>query len=125
MSEQITESALRACELAQAVGFSFGDVPDDPAESEHLNADGAWEYHFETAPEWGFVAAGPVDAPIETTYDGWPVTVSPYHWSVFKDETPVSVFSPADGTIVGTGAIEDTMLRAFQYEIDCVGGDER
>ena len=132
MSEQVIELAYRAVTLGEAVGFTFADVDQEhPGESEHLNADGVWEYHFETAPQWGFLAAGSVDEPIETTFGecSVPVTVDPYHWFVFKDEMLVSVFTPTDGSVVGSGVLEDTLLRALQYEIDAqtadTGGDEQ
>jgi hypothetical protein len=68
--------------------FSFADV----AAAIHLNADGAWEYHFETDDAWGFVAARP-DRPVETTYpEGGAITDKPYHWCVFYEKSLATVF---------------------------------
>lgn len=56
-SATISELATLAEQIAEAVGFSFADAAE-PAESEHLNTDGAWEYHFETDDKWASLLAG-------------------------------------------------------------------
>lgn len=130
MSEQVTQAAVLASEIGEAVGFSFADAePDD----EHLNADGAWEHHFETDPSWSFVAAGP-DGPIETTYEGWgEIEVPSYRWCVFHNGALAAMFSPTDGTVGGFVAIEgvddvadleDAMIDAFERERDALRGGE-
>jgi hypothetical protein len=119
----VIEVAYLACKIGEAIGFTFADA-GDPADSEHLNSDGAWEYHFETAPQWGFLGSGPGEESIETSHDAWgTLIIKPYHWYVFREETLAAVFTPTDGTVVGTGALEDTMVRAFQLELDALDGE--
>lgn len=127
----VIELAALAAQIGEEIGFSFADV-DDPEDSEHLNEDGAWEYHFETDPSWGFIAAGP-DGPIETTYPEWgEVEVPSYRWCVFHDGALAAMFSPTDGTVGGFVAIEgvddvadleDAMIDALQRERDALQDD--
>ena len=124
----IPEIALLAAQVGEAIGFSF-DETESPATSEHLNSDGAWEYHFETDDRWGFVAAGP-DGPIETTYPGWnSITVEAGHWAVFYDGTFAGIVSPRGGRIGGYALLEYgdeidnleiSMLDAFRTERDAL-----
>jgi hypothetical protein len=123
----IPEIALLAAQIGEAIGFSFEDA-EPPATSEHLNSDGAWEYHFETDDRWGFVAAAP-DEFIETTYPGWNVvTVQPGHWAVFYEGTFAGTVSPRGGRIGGHALLDwdaDTdlamaMLDAFRAERDAL-----
>ena len=130
MSDQVTQAAVLASEIGEAIGFSFADA--EPGD-EHLNDDGAWEHHFETDPSWGFIAAGP-DGPIETTYPEWgEVEVPSYRWCVFHDGALAAMFSPTDGTVGGFVAIEgvddvadleDAMIDALQRERDALQDDE-
>lgn len=120
-----TKLALLAAEIDEAVGGSVGGC--DTSAASELNSDGAWEYHFETAEEWGFVAAGP-DAPVETTYPGWgTIIVEPGHCAVFCDGNLAGIVSPYGGRIggyavaAGEGNVDelaDTMVDAFQTEYD-------
>ena len=120
----IPEIALLAAQIGEAIGFSFVEA-ESPATSEHLNSDGAWEYHFETDDKWGFVAAGPAGS-IETTYPGWnSITVEAGHWAVFYDGTFAGVVSPRGGRIGGHALLEygdeiddleRAMLDAFRTE---------
>ena len=120
----IPEIALLAAQIGEAIGFSFAEA-ESPASSEHLNSDGAWEYHFETDDKWGFVAASP-DAVVETTYPGWrTITVEAGHWAVFYEGTFAGVVSPRGGRIGGHALLEygdeiddleRAMLDAFRTE---------
>jgi hypothetical protein len=123
----IPDIALLAAQIGKAIGFSFEDT-EPPATSDHLNDDGAWEYHFETDDRWGFVAAAP-DEFIETTYPGWNVvTVEPGSWAVFFEGTYAGIVSPRGGCIGGHDLLdwdEDTdlataMLAAFRAERDAL-----
>lgn len=130
MSEQVTEAAVLASQIGEAIGFSFADAE---AGGEHLNDDGAWEHHFETDSSWGFVAAGP-DGPIETTYPGWgEVEVPPYRWCVFHDSALAAMFSPKGGTVGGfvvvegvddVADLEGAMIDALREERDALRGEE-
>jgi hypothetical protein len=131
-SPTITELAALAGEIAEAVGFSFADATE-PAESEHLNADGVWEYHFETDDRWGFVAGRP-DGMVTTTYPGWnTLVIEPDHAAVFYAGTLVGIISPHAGRIgwyappLGSGGyvpasadLEPAMLAAFRAERDAL-----
>jgi hypothetical protein len=135
-SATITELAALAEQIAEAVGFSFTDAAD-PAESEHLNADGVWEYHFETDDRWGFVAGRP-DEMVMTTYPGWnTLVIEPDHAAVFYAGTLVGIISPHAGRIgwyappLGSGGyvptsadLEPAMLAAFRAERDAVAPTE-
>lgn len=124
MAEQVTQAAMLAREIGEAIGFSFANVGD-----EHLNDDGAWEHHFETDPSWGFLAAGP-DGPIRTSYPGWgAVTVEPFRWCVFHDGALAAVITPKGGSVGGLVAVEgvenvveleDAMLDALRRERDAL-----
>ncbi|WP_273837464.1 hypothetical protein [Halococcus sp. PRR34] len=122
----ISEIALLAEQISGAIGFPFGES-ESPATSEHLNDDGAWEYHFETDDTWGFVAASPdASTPVETTYPGWnAITVQPGQWAVFCNGTFAGVVSPCGGRIGGYALLEygdeitdleTAMLDAFRTE---------
>jgi hypothetical protein len=125
-SATITELAALAGEIAEAVGFSFADAAA-PAESEHLNADGAWEYHFETDERWGFVAGRP-EKMVVTTYPGWnTLVIEPDHAAVFYAGTLVGIISshagrigwyapPLGGGPVPIADLEPAMLAAFRAE---------
>jgi hypothetical protein len=119
----ISEIALLAAQIGEVIGVSFDDA-EYPAASEHLNPDGAWEYHFESDERWGFVAAPP-DERVETTYPGWrSIIVEPGHWAVFYDGTFAGVVSPRGGRIGGSALLdwdnvtdlETAMLDAFRTE---------
>jgi hypothetical protein len=125
-SATITELASLAEQIAEAVGFSFADAAE-PAESEHLNADGAWEYRFESDDRWGFVAGRP-DEMVVTTYPGWnTLVIEPSHAAVFHRGTLVGIISRDAGRIgwyappLGGGPVpitdlESAMLAAFRAE---------
>jgi hypothetical protein len=125
-SATITELAALAEQIAEAVGFSFANAAE-PAESEHLNADGVWEYHFETDDKWGLVAGRP-DKMIVTTYPGWnTLVIEPGHAAVFYRGTLVGIISRDAGRIgwyappLGGGPVpitdlEPAMLAAFRAE---------
>jgi hypothetical protein len=127
-SATITELAALAEEIAEAVGFSFTDDAE-PAESEHLNSDGAWEYHFETDDRWGFIAGRP-DEMVVTTYPGWnTLVIEPSHAAVFYGGTLVGIISRDAGRIgwyappLGGGPVpivdlESAMLATFRTERD-------
>ena len=123
MNSHRADASTLASDIATAIGFPFADADvKHPVESESLNSDGAWEYHFDSDPAWGFVAAGPDEA-VTTTYNGVPylgrkITVEPSHWCVFHEETPVAVLSSTSGTVGGPAALEERILTAFQAEID-------
>lgn len=129
----IPEIALLAGQIGEAIGFSF-DEAESPVTSEHVNSDGAWEYHFETADKWGFVAAGS-DGPVETTYPGWnTITVEAGQWAVFYDGTFAGVVSPRGGRIGGYALLEygdkvddleRAMLDAFRAERDALTDHDR
>lgn len=128
----IPEIVLLAAQIGEAIGFSF-ESAESPATSEHLNSDGAWEYHFETDDRWGFVAASPdAPGPVETTYPGWnTVTVEPGHCAVFYEGTYAGIVSPRGGRIGGYAlldwdhdtALETAMLDAFRTEHDALTDD--
>lgn len=128
----IPEIARFAAQIGDAIGFSF-DEAESPASSDHLNSDGAWEYHFETDERWGFVAAG-LDDFLETTYPGWnSVAIQPGHWAVFYEGTFAGTVSPHGGRIGGCAllewdddtALEAAMLDAFRAERDALTGHQR
>jgi hypothetical protein len=123
-SEQASEVAALATHIADAVGFSFGDVDD-----ERLNGDGAWEYHFESGDRWGVVAAG-VDRSVETTYPGWgTVVIGPDSWAVFYEGTLVGMVSVTGGRIgwYAPGGdlddLESAMHTAFRTERDALASN--
>jgi hypothetical protein len=129
-SATITELAALAEQIAEAVGFSFADDAD-PAESEHLNADGAWEYHFKTGDKWGFVAGRP-EGMVTTTYPGWnTLVIEPGRAAVFYAGTLVGIISrhsgrigwyapPLGGASVPIADLETAMLAAFRTERDAL-----
>ncbi len=129
----IPEIVLLAAQIGEAIGFSF-DSAESPATSDHLNADGAWEYHFETDDRWGFVAASP-DASVETTYPGWQtITVEAGHWAVFYEGTFAGIVSPSGGRIGGYALLdwdnhvtdlENAILDAFRTEHDALTNHDR
>lgn len=128
----IPEIALLAAQIGEAIGFPF-DKTESPATSEHLNDDGAWEYHFETDDTWGFVAADPdASKTVETTYPGWnTITVQPGQWAVFCNGTFAGVVSPRGGRIGGYALLEygdeitdleTAMLDGFRTEYEALAG---
>jgi hypothetical protein len=126
-----TEVVVLAAQIADAVGFSFADGTS-PDESEHLNPDGAWEYHFETDPAWGFLAA--TDRPVTTLYPGWgPITLEPYHWYIFHEGDLIESVSPRGSnrrtktvTAVTDQDDREAMMReAFRTERDAQRTEQR
>ena len=127
--QDIPEATTLVWEIATALGMSI-TAEHESATSEHLNKNGAWEYHFDTDPAWGFVATG-ADGPIETTYKGSPygdwgtLTLDPYQWCLFDEDAPVAVGSPTETTVGGPQSLATAMINAVRTEREALRGDDR
>lgn len=126
MPDEVSLLYDAAATVAEQVGFSF-DEPGD-----HLNDDGAWEYHLDTHDGWGWIMVGPGDEPVETTYPGWgEIEVDPYHLALFKDGALAGLLSPVGGTLGGLfqadvdhiADLEDHLIDLLADEIEHLGGD--
>ena len=128
---KVIELFALAAQIGEEVGFSFRDVDEsEPESSEHLNDDGAWEYHFETDPHWGFVMAGPHE-PVETTYGDWGLDfeISPFNCYIFHDDALAGIINPGGGDLGGLISIDEVdgisdlepvMCDAFERERDAL-----
>lgn len=125
MSDDLSAMFTAAVEVAEQVGFSF-DEPGD-----HLNADGAWEYHLETHDRYGWLMTGPGED-VDTEYPGWgDIEMDPYHLAVFVDGALAGLLTPKGGTVGGmvdvpvdhVGDLEDHLIEVTADEIAHLGGD--
>lgn len=130
MSDDLAAMFTVAIEVADQVGFSF------PEPGDHLNEDDVWEYHLETADEYGWLLTGPAKRydgeKVATTYPGWgDIDLPPAHLAIFVDGALAGLLSPAGGTVGGfvdvpvdhVGELEGHLIETVADELDHLGGN--
>lgn len=126
-SDPVTEAAVLSAKIAEAVGVSFVDGAPTRGTASELSAEGIWTYQFALQPGWSFVTAGALgDESVPTRFgrgDEWgPVAVKPYHWYVFRFDTPVAIFSPTGRTLVD-GEAAQSLVATLRCELDRLTAD--